>query len=87
MRVDTARDLTFKLYATADEMTKYDYYSELLMVYGNKYDDNKDVERGLTKAELLYYKGNYQECYELLIKVIKTVDSELINKVARICKK
>ena len=86
MRTDTARDLTFKLYATTDDMVKYAYFSEMLIVYGNKYRDNKDIERGLSKAELLYYKGNYKECYDLLLKVIKTIDSEFIGKVMKICK-
>lgn len=86
MRVETAKDLTFKLYSTTDEMIKYAYFSELLIVYGNKYRDNKDVDRGLSKAELLYYKGSYKECFTLLLKVIKIVDSELINKVNKLLK-
>ena len=86
MRVETAKDLTFKLYSTTDEMIKYAYFSELLIVYGNKYRDNKDVDRGLSKAELLYYKGSYKECFTLLLKVIKIVDSDLINKVNKMLK-
>lgn len=86
MRVETARDLTLKLYATTDEMVRYAYFSEILMVYGNKYRDNKDVDRGLIKAELLYYKGNYKESFSLLLKVIKVVDSELINKINKLLK-
>ena len=86
MRVETARDLTLKLYATTNEMIKYAYFSEILMVYGNKYRDNKDVDRGLAKAELLYYKGNYQESFNLLLKVIKVVDNELITKINKLLK-
>lgn len=86
MRVETARDLTLKLYATTNEMIKYAYFSEILMIYGNKYRDNKDVDRGLSKAELLYYKGNYQESFNLLLKVIKVIDSELITKINKLLK-
>ena len=86
MRVETAKDLTFKLYGTTNEMVKYAYFSELLIVYGNKYRDNKDVARGLSKAELLYYRGSYKECFTLLLKVIKLVDSDLINKVNKLLK-
>ena len=86
MRVETAKDLTFKLYSTTNEMVKYAYFSEILIVYGNKYRDNKDVNRGLNKAELLYYKGSYKECFTLLLKVIKTVDSELTTKINKLLK-
>ena len=86
MRVETARDLTLKLFKTTDEMIKYAYFSEILMVYGNKYRDNKDVDRGLSKAELLYYKGNYEDSFSLLLKVIKTVDSDLITKINKLLK-
>ena len=86
MRVETARDLTLKLYSTTNHMIKYAYFSEILIVYGNKYRENKDVNRGLSKAELLYYKGNYQECFTLLLKVIKIIDSELVNKINKMLK-
>ena len=86
MRVETAKDLTFKLLSTTNEMTKYAYFSELLMVYGNKYLENKDVSRGISKAELLYYRGSYKECFNLLIKVIKTIDNDLITKVNKLIK-
>lgn len=85
-RVDTAKDLTFKLYATASDMVKYAYFSELLIVYGNKYRDNKDVNRGLSKAELLYYRGSYKECFNLLMKVIKVIDSDFVNKINKAIK-
>ena len=86
VRVETAKDLTFKLYATTNEMIKYAYFSELLIVYGNKYRTNKDVSRGLSKAELLYYKGSYKECFSLLMKVIKTIDSDLTNRINKLLK-
>lgn len=86
MRVETARDLTFKLNATVDEMIKYAYFSEILIVYGNKFREKKEVERGISKAELLYFKGNYKECFELLLKVIKSIDSEFITKINKLLK-
>ena len=85
-RVDTAKDLTFKLYATASDMVKYAYFSELLIVFGNKYRDNKDINRGLSKAELLYYRGSYKESFNLLLKVIKVIDSDLVTKINKVMK-
>ena len=84
MRVETARDLTFKLYATVDEMVKYAYFSEMLMVYSNKYRDTKEVDKSLIKAEKLYYRGSYKESFELLLKIIKTFDSDFVNKINKI---
>ena len=85
-RVDTAKDLTFKLYATTNDMIKYAYFSELLIVYGNKYRDNKDVNRGLSKAELMYYRGSYKESFNLLMKVVKVIDEDLFTKINKIIK-
>lgn len=81
MRVDTARDLTFKLYATTDEMVKYAYYTEVLMVYGNKYRNDKSIDKTLTKAEKLYYRGSYKESFDLILQVLGNIDSELVNKI------
>ena len=85
-RVDTAKDLTFKLYATTNDMIKYAYFSELLIVYGNKYRDDKDVNRGLSKAELMYYRGSYRESFDLLMKVIKVIDNDLVTRINKIIK-
>ena len=85
-RVDTAKDLTFKLFATTNDMVKYAYFSELLIVYGNKYRDNKDVNRGLDKAELLYYRGSYKESFNLLMKVVKLIDNDFVNKINKLIK-
>lgn len=86
IRVDTAKDLTFKLNATTSDMIKYAYFSELLIVYGNKYRDNKDVSRGLSKAELMYYRGSYKECFNLLMKVVKLIDNDFVNKINKLIK-
>ena len=55
-------------------------------MYGNKYRNNKSVDKGIGKAELLYYSGNYKDSFDLLLKVIKTVDSELITKINKLLK-
>ena len=85
-RVETAKDLTFKLYVTVNDMIKYAYFSEELIVFGNKYRSNKDVERGISKAELLYFRGSYKECFNLLLKVIKVIDSDLVTKINKLLK-
>ena len=86
MRVETARDLTLKLYKLVDDMIKYAYFTEILLVYGNKYRDKKDIDKSLNKVEDLYYNGSYKESFDLVMKTIKTFDSELVTKVNKICK-
>lgn len=86
MRVETARDLTLKLYKLVNDMIKYAYFTELLVVYANKYRDKKDVDKNLIKVENLYYNGNYKESFDLAMKTIKVVDSELVTNVNKICK-
>ena len=86
MRVETARDLTLKLYKLVDDMVKYAYFTEILLIYGNKYREKKDIDKNLAKVENLYYNGSYKESYDLVIKTVKTVDSELITKINKIWK-
>ena len=86
MRVETARDLTLKLYKAADDMIKYAYFTEILLVYGNKYRDKKEIDKNLIKAEDLYYSGNYKESFELVLKTIKILDSDFFVKVSKVCK-
>ena len=86
MRVETARDLTFKLYDTVNKMIKYANFSEMLIVYGNRYREKENIEKGLSKAELLYFSGNYEEAFNSLLKVIKSVDEELIVKLKKLLK-
>ena len=85
MRVDTARDLVFKLHATTNEMIKYAYFTELLVVYGNRFRHNKDIDRGLSKAEMLYYKGDYQASFELALRVLELQNPNITKKVLKMC--
>ena len=86
MRVETARDLTLKLYKLTDDMIKYAYFTELLLVYSNKYRDKKEIDKSLSKVEDLYYDGEYKESYNLVLKTIKGFDGELYTKINKICK-
>ena len=48
--------------------------------------DNKDISRGLSKAELMYYRGSYKESFNLLLKVVKLIDEDLVNKINKLIK-
>ena len=74
-RVDTARDLTFKVFHTTKETIKTAKMAEMAIVYGNRYRANhKDVELGLIKAENAFYKGNFKNSLENAINAINIVE-------------
>ncbi len=74
-RVDTARDLTFKVFNTTKEAIKTAKMAEMAIVYGNRYRSvYKDVEIGLIKAENAFYKGNFKSSLENAINAINIVE-------------
>ncbi len=74
-RVDTARDLTFKVFNTTKEAVKTAKMAEMAIVYGNRYRAvYKDVEVGLIKAENAFYKGNFKVSLENAINAINIVE-------------
>lgn len=73
-RVDTARDLVFKVYHTSKELVKTAKMAEMAIVYGNRYRNNKEVDMGLSKAEAYFYKGNFKNSLEEAIVAINLVE-------------
>ncbi len=74
-RVDTARDLTFKVFNTTKEAVKTAKMAEMAIVYGNRYRAvHKDVEVGLIKAENAFSKGNFKASLENAINAINIVE-------------
>lgn len=84
-RVDTARDLVLKLYAKTKEMVKNAMLAEQAIVYGNRYrplDDN--LNKSLTNAESLFFKGDYNKSLEVSINAINKIDSGTYDKLVAI---
>lgn len=74
-RVDTARDLTLKVYNTTKEAIKTAKMAETAIVYGNRYRAvHKEVEIGLIKAENSFFKGNFKTSLEQAINAINVVE-------------
>lgn len=74
-RVDTARDLVLKLYNTTNEMIKTARLVEDAIIYGNRFrKDNDEIDKGLTRAEMLFYKGNYKKALEVSFNTLDTYD-------------
>lgn len=81
-RVDTARDLTLKLLSKTKELIKIAKFSEMAIVYGNRYRSNyEELDKNLMYSEVLFYKGNYQESLELSIKSLNRVEPGIYDKL------
>ena len=82
VRVDTARDLVFKLHNTTSEMIKMALLSEYAIVYGNRYRSLKDeINQGLIKAEKLFFTGEYKKSLEISITTLDSVEPGIHKKI------
>lgn len=87
IRVDTARDLSLKLYNTTNEMIKTARLAEMTIVYGNRYKVmDEDIERGLDVASQLFFKGNYKKSLETAIAAINIVEPDILKKMLEVYK-
>lgn len=81
-RVDTARDLVLKLYNTTKEMMKTAMFAEMAIVYGNRYrTESEELNKYLTYAEKLFYKGEYQKSLELSINSLNKIERGIYDKL------
>ena len=82
IRVDTARDLVFKIYNKTNDMIKASQLSEKMIIYGNRYRSTyNEVEEGLEKATMLFYKGQYEQSLEISLKAISLVEENPLDKI------
>ena len=82
VRVDTARDLVFKLHNTTSEMVKLSLLSEYAIVYGNRYRSSKQsINEGLIKAEKLFFEGKYKKSLEISISTLDVVEPGIHKKI------
>ena len=87
-RVDTARDLVLKLYNTTMNMVKTAKMAEMVMVYGNRYRNSiEEVDKELSDAEKMFYKGNYKEALDISIKATSRVDEKIYRKLVSVYEK
>ena len=81
-RVDTARDLVLKLFSKTKEIMKTAMFAEMAIVYGNRYRSTVyDLDKNLTYAEILFYKGEYQRSLELTINALNRIEPGIYNKL------
>lgn len=85
VRVDTARDLTFKLYKETREMMKTAMFAEMAIVYGNRHRSEKeDLDKNLTYAESLFYKGEYKQSLEISINALNRIEKGIYDKLLKL---
>ena len=82
IRVDTARDLVFKIYNKTNDLIKSVIFSERLIVYGNRYrSEYSEVDKMLDEATELFNKGQYKKSLDLLIRELKKIDENLLERL------
>lgn len=82
IRVDTARDLVFKIYNKTNDMIRASQLSERMIIYGNRYRSTySEIDSGLEKATMLFYKGQYEQSLEASIEAIKIVEENPLEKI------
>lgn len=82
VRVDTARDLVFKLHNTTNDMVRMALLSEYAIVYGNRYRSSKQgINEGLMKAEELFFNGDYKKSLEISINTLDVVEPGIHKKI------
>lgn len=86
-RVDTARDLSLKLLSRTNELIESAKFAEISIVYGNRYRPlNEDVERYLTAAESLFYKGDYKKSAEISCHALDKIEPNFYDKLKKLSK-
>lgn len=81
IRVDTARDLVFKIYNKTNDIVKSVITCEKLIVYGNRYRSSyKEIDEALNEAEDLFRKGKYKQSMDTSVKALSTIDNSFMEK-------
>lgn len=86
-RVDTARDLVFKLYNTTKNIVNNAYFAENLIVYANRYRNDNEMSKVLNKAEIMFYKGNYEGTVKMILDILDKFEPGIKNKINELIKK
>ena len=82
IRVDTARDLVFKIYNKTNNMIKSVTLSEKAIVYGNRYRSSYvEIDKALDKATNLFNKGQYKQSLELTKMALESIGEDILEKI------
>ena len=81
IRVDTARDLVFKIYNKTNDIVKSVILCEELIIYGNRYRSTyPKIDESLAESTELFRKGKYKQSMDLSLKAISEVDDTVYSR-------
>ena len=81
IRVDTARDLVFKIYNKTNDIVKSVILCEQLITYGNRYRSTyQTIDAALEESTELFRKGKYKQSMDLSLKAISEVDDTVFSR-------
>ena len=81
IRVDTARDLVFKIYNKTNDIVKSVILCEQLIMYGNRYRTTyQKIDEALNESTELFRKGKYKQSMDLSLKAISEVDDTVFSR-------
>ena len=81
IRVDTARDLVFKIYNKTNDMVKTVMLCERLIVYGNRYRSSyQEVDVNLDEATDLFNRGQYKKSLDILVSTLSEIDTSIKDR-------
>ena len=84
-RVDTARDLVFKLFADTKDIMKTAMLAEMSIVYGNRYRTSiEGLDHNLSYSEALFFKGEYKKSLELTINSLNKIEPGFYDKLLKL---
>ncbi len=77
-RVDTARDLALKVYASTGRVMLEAGSCEELIVYANKYRaSHQKIDEEIKVAEREFFKGDYKDCIAVVLKSLELVEPDI----------
>ena len=63
-------------------MIKASQLSEKMIIYGNRYRSTyQEVDQGLERATMLFYKGQYEQSLEVSLGAISLVEENPLDKI------
>ena len=71
-----------KLYSTTNDMLRTAKLCESIITYGNRFRLNyAEINKGLTSAEGLFFKGDYKKALDVSLKAVAIVDEKIYKKI------
>lgn len=83
-RVDTARDLAFKLYQKTNDLLQNAAMAEILLVYSNRYRSSIDgLSNKLNLSEQLFLKGEYKKSLDLVVNIMNKIEPNIYERLLK----